>query len=512
MHRFLFVLATTGILFSAGSALAETRTVGAGKQHATLRAALDVVNAGDVIEVYEDQSFTVAEDGPVITRHGDPNAKITLRGMRNAQGKRPKLSGGNQGVLFFRGNHWVFEGFEVTAGEQTCISVKANDITIRDVVVHDCPRHGILALDDAMGSLTLQYVEVYKCGLEKSGEALKHPIYVSSDANPTTGFPGSVFRMEHCYIHDANNGNNVKSRAERNEIRYNWIEGAGYYELELIGPDLPKADVPRHSEVVGNVFFKTNANSHVVRIGSDGSADSNGRYRFVNNTFILSAVTEGLLRADIGIESLEFSNNVGYRFGRSIKSVFRNSETVWAQGQPRISGANNWLPNGSEDVPKELVGTIFGKDPGFTSTNPLDLRPASNSALVDKGVDTSPPAPNAPFPNPVAIPPEFVPNQRAVPPVGSPIKRPRTGAPDIGAYELGSDAPPGAPGSETKQPPAPEGDGNGGDPNNPNTPGNKRDVNVCGCRVVGSDGGPIVPSLLGVALATLVFAVRRRRS
>src|SRR5262249_47637114 len=157
------------------------------------------------------------------------------------------------------------------------------------------------------GALTLEYTEVYKCGLEKSGEALKHPIYVSSDSVAGRGFPGSVFRMHHCYVHDARDGNNVKSRAERNEIRYNWIEGAGYYELELIGPDLAEKDAAREdSEVVGNVFFKTNAKSDVVRIGGDGTSDTNGRYRFLNNTFILSTQTQGLIRANDGIESLEF--------------------------------------------------------------------------------------------------------------------------------------------------------------------------------------------------------------
>ena len=56
-------------------------------------------------------------------------------------------------------------------------------------------------------------------------------------ATDETAYPGAVFRMQHCYVHDANGGNNVKSRAERNEIYYNWIEGAYYHELELIGPD-----------------------------------------------------------------------------------------------------------------------------------------------------------------------------------------------------------------------------------------------------------------------------------
>jgi hypothetical protein len=32
--------------------------------------------------------------------------------------------------------------------------------------------------------------------------------------------------MRFNHVHDQNGGNAVKSRAERNEIHYNWIEGA----------------------------------------------------------------------------------------------------------------------------------------------------------------------------------------------------------------------------------------------------------------------------------------------
>jgi hypothetical protein len=87
--------------------------------------------------------------------------------------------------------------------------------------------------------------------------------------------PGSVFRMIGCWIHDANGGNNVKSRAERNGI-----EGAYYHELELIGPDpaggVPEATAREDSDVVGNVFVKRGANEAfaVVRFGGDGTGQS----------------------------------------------------------------------------------------------------------------------------------------------------------------------------------------------------------------------------------------------
>jgi len=104
-------------------------------------------------------------------------------------------------------------------------------------------------------------------------------------------YPHAVFRMRHCYVHDAVGGNNVKSRAERNEIYYNWIEGAYYHELELIGtdgsPDLYRED----SDVACNVLRKTGTNSSffVTRVGGDGTGETNGRYRFVGNTIVLGA-------------------------------------------------------------------------------------------------------------------------------------------------------------------------------------------------------------------------------
>jgi MYXO-CTERM domain-containing protein len=491
-----------GVSMTTLSASAETRTVGAGKQHATLDEAALAVNPGDVVEVYDDQSWPATVDGAFFKRSGTAAAKITVRGVKNAQGKRPKLSGGMGWTVIFRASHYVFEGFEVTGGQNTCIIHKGNDITIRDSVVHDCPRHGILGTDEESGSLTMQYVEVYKCGGERPGEALQHPVYIATDEDPTTGYPGSVFRMEHCWVHDANNGNNVKSRAQRNEIRYNWIEGAGYYELELIGADGPPPALAREdSEVIGNVFVKTNTKSYAVRIGGDGTGYTDGRYRFLNNTFILTADT-GLIRANDGIESLEFSNNVAYRVGGPIGYILRQDDAIWSQGQPRISGANNWFPTDSENIPPQYTGTILGMNPGFASVNPLDVRLSASSPLIDKGTASSPPAPNAAFPNPLAGP-EFVPAQRAVPPLDAPPKRPKTGAPDIGAFELGSDAPPGSSSSGAPEPTPPDGaTPPGSDPDGTMGP------DGCACHTTSSRSAGTASVL---AVAAVAYLLRRRR-
>src|SRR5204863_6896191 len=145
--------------------------------------------------------------------------------------------------------------------------------------------------DSGAGSLTLEYSELYHNG---NGES-SHQIYMATDE---AMYPQSVFRMQFCYVHDALGGNNVKSRAERNEIYYNWIEGAFYHELDLIGSQEYAEGVAREdSDVVGNVFVKTST-YQVARIGGDGTGQSFGRYRFVNNTFVLGTGTLALRATD----------------------------------------------------------------------------------------------------------------------------------------------------------------------------------------------------------------------
>src|SRR6185437_270954 len=200
--------------------------------------------------------------------------------------------------------------------------------------VHGCPGHGILGADDDSGSLTLEYVEVYDAG---SGE-MKHPIYMSSDPH---AHPGAVFRMRHCYVHDGHGGNAVKSRAGRNEIYYNWIEGATYDELGLYGPeDSDTANVRADSDVVGNVIRKTHDGWYVARLGGDGSGQSWGRYRFVNNTVLLSPASAGVFRITFGIDSLELYNNVFYRVGGGGLLLMKDGGE-WRSGRPIIAGSNN---------------------------------------------------------------------------------------------------------------------------------------------------------------------------
>ncbi|MGK4007609.1 hypothetical protein WMF31_33620 [Sorangium sp. So ce1036] len=412
------------LLLTASPASGATYEVGRGKPYASLEAVAPRLAAGDVVEVHGDATYS----GDItFKKSGTASKKITIRGVR-VNGRRPVLSGGANTVVF-GGNHYVFEGFDITRGRSRCVFNRAHDVTIRDTVVHDCPGHGILGADSGSGSLTLEYVEVYASG---RGDT-RHPIYIATDEET---YPGSVFRMRHSYVHDGHGGNNVKSRAERNEIYYNWIEGAKYHEIELIGPDGQAEGLAREdSDVVGNVFRKTGKH-FVARVGGDGTGQTFGRFRFVNNTFLLAPGSNSAIRMFDGIESVEMSNNVFYRVGGGGVDVYVDRSASWAAGRALISGANNWVPAGSSAIPASWTGTVRGTDPGFANLGALDLRPSARSPLVDAGSRKTASPSGYPFPRPLAAP-QFAPERGVRAPGGAP-RRPAAGAIDIGAYEHGT--------------------------------------------------------------------------
>lgn len=447
MHASRIVLSVGAACVLAASLGAETFLVGPTRTYTQIHQVVGLLGPGDLVLVdggatYQPVVFPFDNDGT-------PADPVVVRGVRDGAGLRPVIAGGTNSVEI-QSDHFVLEGFEISGGSFRCVYHHAHDVVLRDLYIHDCPAHGLLGADEDSGSLTLEFSELARAG----NGSTQHMVYMTTDQN---AHPGSVFRMRHNYLHDTTGGNAVKSRAERNEIHSNWIEGARYHLLELIGPDegavTPPPGIREHSDVVGNVLIHKpydppgsqgpfDGAFFFVRVGSDircddgGANSTRGRYRFVNNTFVRTGVGAGshVFRPFGYLQSIEMSNNVFYTEPAGVVGMVRadDGERCWTDGE-QIAGANNWVETGSV-VPAQWNGTITGTYPGFGNVAGFDFRPGAGSPMHDAGTSSPPGPPGFPFPGPL-FPPAFEPPSRAALP-GSPAPaRLPEGAIDLGAFE-----------------------------------------------------------------------------
>ncbi|MCU0693235.1 MAG: hypothetical protein MUF54_17725 [Polyangiaceae bacterium] len=294
----------------------------------------------------------------------------------------------------------------------------------------------------------------------------------------------------------------MKSRAERNEIYFNWIEGALVHEIELIGPDGADPALSREdSDVAGNVFRKTN-DAYTVRVGGDGTGETRGRYRFVHNTFLLGREHRPVFRVFDGIESIEMHGNVIASEGGGGVRVAITEDAKWVTGREAMFGTNNWIPQGSRDVPAGWTGTQAGRDPGFENLSVFDLRPRQGSPLRDAATkDPRCPSEFA-FPSPLTKVLFQPPRRSAAEPV---LIREQDQAPDIGAYEGGFALR--AVLQSQVEPASLRTAGGAGGTLGPARPG--AGAGRCGCQVTGALGNSAFAWLLASA-AALSVVVRRR--
>ncbi len=415
-------IAPTVLQTASARTEADGIEVGPGKKLPNLQSVAPLLGPGNVVLLLGNASYP---GGVRLTRDGAPGRPITIRGV-SIDGKRPIIEG-SVDTVEVTGDHYVFENIEITGASKRCFFHHSHDVLLKNVFIHDC-KNGLLGADDDSGSLTIEDSE-----FARSGDGIHHhQIYMATDEK---AHPGSLFTLRHSFIHDGLGGNNVKSRAEKNLIVENWIEGAKYHEVELVGPDGADPTLAREDgEVVGNVLYKK-SDFHAVRVGGDGTGDTGGRYRFVGNTFIMAG-SAGAIRLQDRVESIELYNNAFARTAAGPVTLFKD-ESIRLQ-KPLVIGTGNWLPEGSDiavdprssDSP--LSGTKRGKAPGFVDISAADFRPVAGGPLVGAGVRETPTNRAAPYEGALALP-AFEPPMRKLGP--SLRARPASGPISIGAFE-----------------------------------------------------------------------------
>ena len=415
------------------SLLSTTYNVGPSRTYKKLQDVSGLLNPGDLVLLDGDATYA---GGASFTRTGTAIDRIVIRGVK-VNGKRPVINGGTKNSIeVYNANYYSFESLEISNAPKAGIGVYGDQIEIRDCIIHDS-YNGIIGWGQYTGSVLLEYTEIYNCGREPVGNlAMGHGVYMATDE---ILFPNAVFRMQFCYVHNGAGGNNVKTRSGRNEIYYNWIEGAFHHALELIGPDpadnrkVKPATKREDSDVAGNVLVVTDGGAG-VRVGGDGTGYTDGRYRMVNNTFILNGACDGV-RTYTRLQTIEMHNNAFYNKVAAAGTRIIDDATVnWTSGR-QVIGSNNWIQTGSTMIPSEFTGTVLGTDPGFTNITSNNVMLSTTSPLINVG-NPSPATIGAyPFPSPL-FPPTMLPPMQSLLIVATASTRPVNGTIDIGAYEF----------------------------------------------------------------------------
>jgi hypothetical protein len=273
-------------------------TVGAGQQYVTIAAAVTASHTGDTINVlagtyrndfvHIDHSLALqAVGGPVIMMATvpPPDGKAIL--TEGGAGIDVKIDG------------FVFTGAAVPDANGADIRYEGGTLTITNSHFFG-NQNGILGAADPNGAITISHSEFDHNGID-GGRT--HNIYIGDI---------SSFTLSDSFIHDANVGHEVKSRAKNNTIINNRIfdnNSTASYSI-----DLPNGG---NATITGNIIEQgvNSQNSNIIAYGEEGSLHAETALSVTDNTLINDAARGPALWNSSAGTVATFTNNAVHGFG-----------------------------------------------------------------------------------------------------------------------------------------------------------------------------------------------------
>ncbi len=343
----------------------------------------DEAEPGDVIEL-EPGYYYFEKDRIRCNRSGTPDEPIIVRGIIK-DGKSPVIDAVRVNVkrCVFNvrpGVHdVVFENLEIKncagsrypdAEETWGNNASAfyfedcHNITCRNIESHH-NEDGFFATHGA-DCILIENCHIHHNGTEFTG---RH--------NATHNFYFCARRqmVRNCYIHDATEAENFKSRGGNTIFAYNWVENEYAYSVAV------DSGGEKNTLWLGNVVIKRTYEGinqgRLLGIG-DGTGVATGELVALNNTFITIFPRDFyLFTVGSSTCNAHFINNVFAGPGATFMDH---------NGTGTVTGTNNWIQAGVEGVPEGLENTTRGDDPGFVDMKDFDLRLKADSPLIDGGL------------------------------------------------------------------------------------------------------------------------------
>lgn len=265
-------------------------TVGPGKQHNTIGAAVAVAHAGDTILVdagtYPDENVTI-------------NTNISLMGVGGfAKMISTRSLANDKAYLVINTDclvdHFEFFGAKGPSGNDAGIRYQAGKLTCTSCYLHD-NQNGILGAASDTGQIMFDKCEFANNGI---GDGFTHNIYVGAI---------ELFVMHNCYVHDVNGGNEVKSRATITHIL-----GSRIYDNQGVAGY--SVDISNGGEVsiTGCVIQQspsTAGNSNIISFAPEGAKYPNNSLSITDNIIINDMPGHGALVLDPTHVGMTVTNN-----------------------------------------------------------------------------------------------------------------------------------------------------------------------------------------------------------
>src|SRR4051794_19231042 len=302
--------------------------VGSGQQYATIAAAVDAAQDGDIVNV---QAGTYTNDFINIDKNLTLNAvggTVTLSATAQPPNGKAILTEGASG-LTINVNGFAFTGATVPDGNGAGIRYEGGTLNITNSHFYN-NQNGILGGSDPNGVISISSSQFDHNG---TGDGHTHNMYIGDIAQ---------FTLDNSYTHDANVGHEIKSRAENNTITNNRIldnNSTSSYEI-----DLPNGG---NATISGNTIQQgvNSQNPNIIAYGEEGNLHAGTSLSVTGNT-IVNDMGRGAALWNAGSGTATLANNSVYGFGLTalVAGAGNESGTTVLANRPTLDTSAVNLP------------------------------------------------------------------------------------------------------------------------------------------------------------------------
>ncbi len=340
----------------------STLTVGSNQQYKTISSAVAASHAGDTIDVqagtYTNDFLTIGHSLTLQAVGGQVNMVAT---QAPPNGKAIIDEGGSGVAVSITG--FALSGAAVDDGNGAGIRYEGGKLTLDRVYVHD-NQDGLLAASDRSGSIAITNSEFANNG---AGDGYTHNIYVNQVGSLTIG---------NSYIHDANVGHEVKSRALSTTIENSRIiDGTGTASYSI---DLPNGG----NAVIRNNVIQQGPNTQnpiMISYGEEGSLNGGSQLTIAGNQ-ILNDLSSG--------SATGIANYTKTGATVSGNQVYGLSAVQLAHGPATVTGTSVLTSQPVLNLSSPWLATSSAAPAAGTTTAPSPL--ASGTAYSSAGLLSSP--------------------------------------------------------------------------------------------------------------------------